>query len=304
MTEKSFVFDPKMLITGPLRPCPQCGEVQLGTLSVGDFVHTRRCRHCFHTEDERLPPLAKKMIYLDQMMLSGIAKELDPIWREKTQRRDDFWRKAFDQIDRLVKLQLIVCPDSPIHEVESSYDDRYDSVLRRLYKHLACGVSLHFPHEVLMVQLSEAFEAWFANREPDWNRITRDDGCTRSSGPLERPPVPNGQHGLTWLGRSKVAENLAGRGHETLKRFWKQWASEGQKPFGDLHERERRGFADAAFQSFIEHLQRLHDVATGVEEVADPMQLMAGVAGPTRQLGVEPIGGEGRHCARGSASTS
>ena len=264
-----------MLITGPLHPCPRCGRVQLGTLSISDFVHTRRCRNCFHDEEERLPRLAKKMIYLDQMMLSGIAKELDPVWRKKTQRSDGFWRKTFDQIDRLVKLQLIVCPESPIHEVESSYDDRYDFVLRRLYKHLARGVSLHFPHEVLMVQLSEAFEAWFANREPDWNRITRDDVIYgRLDGWNDRLLLTVKMGYLA--GEIEGRRESRNRGHENLKQLWRQWASEGQMPFDDLHERERRGFADAAFQSWMDHLQRLHGVVTGVEEVADPLQLMPG----------------------------
>ena len=40
--------------------------MQLGTLSIRVNVHSRRCRHCFHNESERLPPLNKKLIYLDQ----------------------------------------------------------------------------------------------------------------------------------------------------------------------------------------------------------------------------------------------
>ena len=172
MSGEPFVFDPTMFITGPFHPCPRCGQMQLGTLFIRGNVHSRRCRNCFHNESEHLPPLEKKLIYLDQMVLSGIAREIDPVWREKTPRGDDFWLQAFDQIDRLVKLQLIVCPDSPIHEEESSYDDRYESVLRRLYEHLASGVSLHFPHQVHMAQLWEAFEAWSTNQDPDWGRIT------------------------------------------------------------------------------------------------------------------------------------
>ena len=84
MSEEPFVFDPRVFITGPRRPCPRCGQVALGTLSITNNVHTRRCANCFRDEAEPLPPLAKKMIYVDQMVLSGIAKELDPVWRKKT----------------------------------------------------------------------------------------------------------------------------------------------------------------------------------------------------------------------------
>ena len=54
------------LIAGSFHPCPRCGQMQLGTLSIRVNVHSRRCRHCFHNESERLPPLNKKLIYLDQ----------------------------------------------------------------------------------------------------------------------------------------------------------------------------------------------------------------------------------------------
>ena len=118
------MFDSRVFITGPRRPCPRCGQVKLGTLSVTNNLHTRRCGSCFHDEAEPLPPLAKRMVYLDQMVLSDIAKKLDLVWRDEKPHADDFWLEAFDRIDRLVKLQLIVCPNSPIHEVESSYAER------------------------------------------------------------------------------------------------------------------------------------------------------------------------------------
>ena len=109
MVDKSFVFDPRMFITGPFRPCPQCGESELGTLTVVNNFHRRRCRNCRHNAGNPLPPLRKRIVYLDQMLLSAIAKELDPVWRENTKRPDPFWVEIFDQLDRLVKLQLIVC---------------------------------------------------------------------------------------------------------------------------------------------------------------------------------------------------
>ena len=288
MSSEPFVFDPTMFITGPFHPCPQCGQVQLGTLSVTGNVHARRCRNCFHNEKEHLPPLAKKLIYLDQMLLSCIAKELDPVWREQTKRRDDFWLEAFDQIDRLVKLQLIVCPDSPVHEEESSYDDRYESVLRRLYKHLASGVSLHFPHQVLMAQLWEAFDASFTDRDPDWSRITRDDVV---DGHLDHWSdrtllTVSMSH---WPGQIESRRASRTCAHEALQQLWEQWASESQVSFEDRFQTERRGIADAVLQSFMTHVQRWHRVTTGAEEVVDPLQLMPGwpvqlLAGLLRRL--------------------
>ena len=251
MPEKPLVVDPRMFITGPSQACPQCGQPQLGTLSIRDNVHARRCRKCSYHQEERLPRLAKKLIYLDQMVVSEIAKKLDPVWREEKRRTDDFWLEAFDQIDRLVKLQLIVCPYSPIHRVESSLREPFEPVLRRLYKHLASGVSLRFPHEVLMLQLYEAFDASYENRPPDWNRVTRDD-VVRSR--LDR-----------WSERLLITVDMGhspgevdgrrasrARAHAGLKKLWEGWASEDQMSFDDFFQRERRGFADSAFQSFAD----------------------------------------------------
>ncbi|WP_420442272.1 hypothetical protein [Candidatus Palauibacter sp.] len=242
---KKTVLDPRLFITGPRHLCPRCGQVELGTLSVMNNVHTRRCGGCFHDQAEPLPSLAKKMIYLDQMVLSDIAKKLDPVWREEKPHADEFWLEAFDRIDRLVKLQLIVCPNSPIHEVESSYAERYEPVLRRLYEHLASGVSLRFPHEVFLKQLSEAFEAWSAERDPDWSRIAREEVIR---GDLDR-----------WSDRLRITVNLGrlpgeiassrhsrARAHEGFRQRWKEWASEGSVSFEDHFQNERRGVAVAA----------------------------------------------------------
>ena len=302
MSGEPFVFDPRMFITGPFHPCPRCGEVKLGTLSVTNNVHARRCRSCFHNETEHLPPLAKKLIYLDQMVLSGIAKELDPVWREKTQRRDDFWLEAFDQIDRLVKLQLIVCPDSPVHEEESSYDDRYESVLRRLYKHLASGVSLRFPHQVHMAQLWEAFEAWFTDGDPDWSRITRDDVIDgRLDHWSERLLLTVNMGHLP--GEIESRRDSRTRGHEVLQQLWEQWASEPHMSFEARFQVERRGAAKGVLQSFLIHVERWHRVTGGAEDVVDPLQLMPGWQAQACHWAVEPVGEKGGP-ARRAAYTS
>ncbi len=242
-----------MLITGPFHPCSRCGQRQLGSLSITDNVHTRRCRNCFHREREHLPPLQKKVIYLDQMVLSGIAKELDPDQQEETRHRDDFWLDVFDRIDRLVKLQLIVCPKSRIHERESSMDDRYQPVWRRLYGHLASGVSLRSSDQVLMRQMVEAFDARSTDRDPDWNRISRDDVIR---GRLDRwnDRLRITAHMDHWSGRIRRRRDFRDRAHAILQRLWDQeWASEPEMPFEDRFQEQRRVAAEAAIIAYEQH---------------------------------------------------
>ena len=291
---------------GPFYRCSRCERMQLGTLFIRRNVHSRRCRNCAHKESERLPPLEKKLVYLDQMVLSGIAKEIDPVWRGEISRRDDSWLQVFDQIDRLVKLQLIVCPDSPIHEEESSYDNRYETVLRRLYEHLASGISLHFPHQVHVVQLWEAFEAWSENRDPDWDRITRDDVV---DGRLDHWSdrlllTVNMGH---WPGRIESRRNTRTRGHEVLMRLWKQWESESRMSFEERFEIERRGVVEAApwwlGQFTARLLQRLEMMGVPCEEqsprVARFLRSEPALSAPQNHLGALLYASLARRAASG-----
>lgn len=291
MSEEAFVFDPRVFIMGPRHPCSQCGHVELGTLFITNNVHTRRCGSCLRVEREHLPPLNKKLVYLDQMVLSGIAKELDPDWREKTRRGDSSWGEVFDRLDRLKKLQLIVCPESPIHEMESSFDDRYEPVLRRLYEHLASGVSFRFPHEVLMLQMAEAFEAWSSHRDPDWTRITRQDvvhGRLDRWSDRMRVSVNMGH----WPGQIESRRRSRARGHRELGEIWAQWMAEDDISFEEHFQTERRALAGEALESFANHLERWHQAATATDDMGNPqlpgslVLLVAWVLGELEKRGV------------------
>ena len=280
-----------MFITGPSHPCPRCGQLQLGTLSITGNVHSRRCQNCYHDENEHMPPLAKKLIYLDQMAISKIAMRLDPVWRKEKPNQDNFWLEAFDQIDRLVKLQLIVCPESPFHKKESSYTP-YERELRRLYEHLASGVKLRSHNQVLMVQLAEAFEAWSTDRDPDWTRITREDV---TKGNLDqwsdRLCISVDMGHLP--GQIKSRRESRGRVHETLKQLWVKWKNEKKMPFKDRFEDERRGLAVAVLQSYNTYVERIQ-ASSGAEDVTDlshltprwPAQTVISVLRCLEKLGV------------------
>lgn len=222
------------------------------------------------------------MIYLDQMVVSEIAKKLDPVWREEKPHTDDFWLEVFDRIDRLVKLQLIVCPSSPIHTVESLLLEQYEPTLRRLHGHLAAGVSFRSPHEVRMMQLSEAFDAWTEGRDPDWSCIASEHVIR---GDLDR-----------WSDRLRIAVDLnrlpgeieghrasRARGHDDIKRLFKRWSSEDQPSFDGFFQQELRGFANGAFECFWNHSERLHRALAGAEPIADPLRIIPGE--PARLVG-------------------
>ena len=91
-------------------------------------------RFWFNPETMSLdPPHFKKVVYLDQFVISEIVNAIDP------PRVDPFWRQVFEALERVSKLQLVVCPWSPIHRDESLLSGRFER-LQQMYEHLANGV--------------------------------------------------------------------------------------------------------------------------------------------------------------------
>ena len=105
--------------------------------------------------------VSKKIIYLDQCLLSRMVKMLDPDFplERKNQPGFDlsFVRDACGKLHRLVKLQLIVCPESPFHHDESSLlDDQKPAAFRqhkRIWELLAGDTSFRGDNEIRNEQL-------------------------------------------------------------------------------------------------------------------------------------------------------
>src|SRR6266576_4971578 len=100
------------------------------------------------------PPHFKKVLYLDQFVISEIVNAIDPHAKAHA-RVDPFWRQVFEALERVSKLQLVVCPWSPIHRDESLLSGRFER-LQRMYEHLANGVRFAHPSDVEQRQLGPA----------------------------------------------------------------------------------------------------------------------------------------------------
>ncbi len=150
-------------IEPPFIECPKCRQQTYGVLHVGVRAYLRACADC-QIKDGRLvekpgyfplPKMRKKVVYLDQNILSGIVKAFRPELRkgkmESNVERD--WIKLFQKLDRLRKLQLIVCPFSVFHRRESFVtDDPLRLRLKALYKRLSNFVEFGEQMDITAVQ--------------------------------------------------------------------------------------------------------------------------------------------------------
>lgn len=140
------------LVTYILGNCSGCkAQNTFGNVDVcGDYVY-RGCQRCRYREHVALPPLRKKVIYLDQFFFS------------RAFRGDEKFIAAAERIARLASLQLLVAPFSSVHEDEThQWEKRAD--LFKFIKATARGHKFEAAYEVEQTQIVQSFQCWLAGK--------------------------------------------------------------------------------------------------------------------------------------------
>jgi hypothetical protein len=253
----------KEFVQEPFIKCPDCGsEGTFGVLLVCDRHYVRRCTHCWFDQSLPLPAIKKRIIYLDQFVISNIMKELSAADGQLR----GFYHDLFATLDRLFKLQLIVCPYSPLHDHESVVDSRYKKI-RRVFYHLSHGITFHDPVTILHAEIMRAFDCWVAgNTEPA--RVTREFALTR------KPDV--------WLERYRIDLNCAvlpGLTKELntnrelvtaeLRKTCEEWRNDSEFNFQDVFQNEVAGHGRLFLMQFSRHLAHFAAVSGGLKPLDD-----------------------------------
>jgi len=225
-------------LSPPFVRCPNCGaEGAFGVLMVNRRSCIRRCASCRHTQSQSLPPAPRKLIYLDQLALSNLAKARA---RETaTSKIEKYWRAVLDRLLRLGRLQLIACPRSNFHEEEGMVWAGYH-VLRAMARLLSAELAFHDYAVIRNGQLYEHCQLW-------------EEGRGTELPPLEVNRVVDGDpHGwqprLLIDVRMEVTDQLVAeldRARETedagLRSVWARWAQE-DVPFDRRVEEEASSY--------------------------------------------------------------
>lgn len=120
------------------------------------------------------PPHRKKVIYVNQFAISDMMKAVDA-HADGHKRVERFWLELFEGLERVCKLQLAVCPFSPVHRDESLVSRTFEP-LKRMYEQLSNGVTFHHGDQIEQKQTDAALVAWLdgraAEHPADPERIT------------------------------------------------------------------------------------------------------------------------------------
>lgn len=145
------------LVTYVLGDCPSCkSQNAYGNVEVyGHYIY-RGCKLCRHKEQIALPPLRKKILYLDQFFFSGAFRG-----------GDARFVAAAERISRLASLQMLVVPFSSIHEDETYQWERRDELFAFI-KATARGHEFKAAYEVEQTQILKGFKAWLASESTEY----------------------------------------------------------------------------------------------------------------------------------------
>lgn len=150
------------LVTHVIGDCLGCGgtstfgDVEIfNTHRLGSYLY-RGCKRCRYREQVSLPPLKKKVLYLDQFFFSHAFRGGERRFLE-----------AAERIERLVSLQLLAAPFSSIHEDETHQWERRDELFR-FVKATARGHEFRDAFDVERTQLVKMFLSWLRGEAPEY----------------------------------------------------------------------------------------------------------------------------------------
>ena len=261
-----FVFDPRILIQPPFRECPKCKSLSYGVLSVHDHHYMRRCKVCRQTDCYSLPPIEKKVIYIDQFAISNMMMSINPNTKAHQRGRvDEVWLKLFERLHTLCQLQVIICPDSHMHSQESMTSP-FSRALRRMYETLSHGVTFTDPDTIRRFQIQDHAKWWVLGREepykPDFSgswvlSSSVDVWQERFVMSVEWPERPE------WIENVRQSRQAA---EGSIAELFEHWQSETGKDFGYWYQKELEGFRSAMLAQYRSYFTEAIRLGLGLRE--------------------------------------
>jgi hypothetical protein len=258
-------FSARDMITAPFKDCPKCGRHEFGVHGIHRDRVLRRCRDCWHSHQSKLPPLHKKIIYLDQFVISEFAKLKNPASRgHAAVVANPFWQELYDLLVEVRERQLICCPDSWSHEQESRISGM-NADLKSMYEQFSGGITFRNFPEIEMDQVWEMAHAWAENREPVFDFSAR---AVLSGDPdewNERFFITVGDN--PFLDETEIVSSRQAVHQAIAEIFREKWAVEDRSLeywYDQERNDQQRLYAIAARQAIVERADAMVAIISGV----------------------------------------
>jgi hypothetical protein len=237
-------------ISAPYSECPN-KKCLLRIPSYGVFFkiagsnhYTRKCYVCQFSENFPLPAITKKIVYLDQFVISNLIKLLDETHPSHQKIQDDpFWTQLFIKLERASKAQAIICPDSFYHRDESVVGGIEFRLMKRMYEHFSCGKTFYPSAIVQRFQMQNHFENWIHNRKTEFEYNPQHITFNQDLHTWEIGMQISIGGGVRDGEIAQIRESNS-RSAQSLREVWGRWQTEAMS-FEDRVKEETRAFGVA-----------------------------------------------------------
>ena len=256
----------RLMISGPYKQCPNpaCSDPNsFGVFTpMGDQKgYSRECIKCGHQQGYSFPKIKKKILYLDQFVISNLIKLLDKSHPSHAKiKSDPFWSALFIKLEAATRSQAIVCPDSYYHRDESLTGKTDFKLMKRLYEHFSSGKTLHPSFEIEHMQIAQHFEKWLAGEKTEFDfkarNITSEDLDTWSVGlrvSVNMRPYPGEIDNLNKVNTSS---------REQLKELWTTWQNTKNFNFLNQIKEETLGLGKGLLSEVQKFSKRRQEIMT------------------------------------------
>ncbi len=220
----------------PFITCPNCSNNTFGVLDIEPSWYKRRCAKCDYPRGTgkeaiyELPEINKKLVYLDQSILSNFMKALNPK-ANRAHKVDPKWKDLFSDVDELVKMQAIICPDSEVHRAESIVFE-YGEDVKRIYELLSRGLTFYDTNQIWFNQHCKLITAFIEGKPFCEVGYTNDEAISKTVNdwqkqilvtvPLTKDP--------NWI---KLYKENKKQKHNRLSELFEKWKKLPQRKFED-----------------------------------------------------------------------
>ena len=216
----------KQVISPPFIVCPGCGKKSFGISKIFPGYYLRKCKKCFYPNAQRnesevyyiLPHISKKIIYIDQFALSYMVRAIHPDMKATgNSYADNFWVNMYQKLDRLIKMQIIICPQSSFHLQESVVSNFFEH-LEKMYHLLSRGAKFANQDNIRKIQIENSVRNWIRD-------LTRKDRIDPPESVIDREIN-------VWLPReikynpSQYSKSFERKLRESRERIHQQWLKE------------------------------------------------------------------------------
>lgn len=176
----------------------------------------------------------------------------------KSQKVDRFWLQLFEKLDILVKLQLIICPDSTFHRNESlMYDFRS---LKRMYEQLSNGATFHDPATIRRFQVASHYNRVLGNNKNQ--SISRDKVIYGQIDNWQDRLIISVDHKTPQDYIDSMKESRS-KTFEIIAKVFERWKTEKSKKFKDWYLEESMCWGKAMVSRYVQNVFKFGEYSAG-----------------------------------------